>query len=34
VIARDPAAEKITGDEQAAALAARTRRAGYEISWI
>jgi hypothetical protein len=27
----DPAAEKIVGDEQAAALAARTPRAGYEI---
>jgi len=27
----DPAAERITGDEQAAALAARTPRAGYEI---
>lgn len=27
----DPVAEKITGDEQAAALAARTPRAGYEI---
>ena len=27
----DPAAEKIVGDEQAAAMAARTPRAGYEI---
>jgi len=27
----DPAAEKIVGDDQAAALAARTPRAGYEI---
>jgi hypothetical protein len=27
----DPAAEKIVGDEQAEALAARTPRAGYEI---
>jgi predicted dehydrogenase len=31
VIAWDPAAEKIIGDEQAAALASRTPRAGYEI---
>ena len=31
VIAWDPAAETITGDEQAAALASRTPRAGYEI---
>jgi predicted dehydrogenase len=27
----DPASEKITGDEQAAAMASRTPRAGYEI---
>ena len=27
----DPAAEKIVGDDQAAAFAARTPRAGYEI---
>jgi hypothetical protein len=31
VIAWDPAADKIIGDEQAAALASRTPRAGYEI---
>ena len=30
-IAWDPAAERITGDERAAAMAARTPRAGYEI---
>jgi len=31
VIAWDPAAEKIIGDEQASALASRTPRSGYEI---
>jgi hypothetical protein len=30
-IAWDPATETITGDEQAAAMMARTPRAGYEI---
>jgi len=31
-ISWDPAAEAITGDDQAQAMTARTPRAGYEIS--